>query len=104
MLNTVVAVGRTRLFVVIGLGAGSAVRLAIVVGVAAPRLIEPASGSVPVFTDQRSTPHVAAVASKPGAIGRKAAASASERRTARTEPAFVKERRGLVHCRRVPNM
>src|SRR5579859_5490490 len=38
------------------LGAGSEIRDAIVVGVIAWRLIRLASASVPVFTDQRSTP------------------------------------------------
>jgi hypothetical protein len=62
MLNTVVSVGRTRLFAGMGLGAGKLVRLVIEVGVVDERLIRPASPSVPVFTDQRSTPHcVAAV-------------------------------------------
>src|SRR5438445_13887372 len=61
MLKTVVSVGRTRLFNGTGLGAGKAVRLAIVVVVVLERMIKFASGSVPVFTDQRSTPHVAAM-------------------------------------------
>lgn len=60
MLNTVVSVGWTRLFGGIGLGADRLVRLAIVVVVVDARLMRIASGSVPVLTDQRSTPHVAA--------------------------------------------
>jgi hypothetical protein len=58
-LKTVVSVGRTRLLSGMGLGAGRAARLAIVVVVVLERLMRPASGSVPVFTDQRSTPHAA---------------------------------------------
>jgi hypothetical protein len=65
MLNTVVSVGLTRLFNGIGRGAGSALRLAIVVVVVLERLIRLASGSVPVLTDQRSTPHVAAMTAEP---------------------------------------
>src|SRR5258707_1526523 len=57
MTQTVVSVGCTRLFAGIGLGAGSAVMLLIGVAVLELRFTNPASGSVPVFTDQRSTPH-----------------------------------------------
>jgi hypothetical protein len=42
-----------------GLGAGRATRFAIVVVVVLERLIRFASASVPVFTDQRSTPQLA---------------------------------------------
>src|SRR5438034_4001514 len=65
MLNTVVSVGCTRLFNGIGRGAGRPARLAIVVVVVLERLTSCASGSVPVFTDQRSTPHVAATTTTP---------------------------------------
>src|SRR5437867_9456441 len=60
MLKTVVSVGCTRLFGGMGLGAGRPVRFAIVVGVVDERLMRLASGSVPVLTDHRSTPQVAA--------------------------------------------
>jgi hypothetical protein len=55
--QTVVSVGDTRLLEGIGLGAGTARKEAMVVGEEEARLTLPASGSVPVFTDQRSTPH-----------------------------------------------
>src|SRR5438132_20387 len=62
MLKTVVSVGCTRLFGGRGLGAGRPARFAIAVVVVDDRLMRLASGSVPVFTDHRSTPHVAAAA------------------------------------------
>src|SRR6185312_7637256 len=55
----VVSVGATRLFDGIGLGAGAARMEVIVVLLEELRLTLLASGSVPVFTDQRSTPHCA---------------------------------------------
>src|SRR5215472_6378048 len=59
MTHTVVSAGLTRLFVGIGLGVVKARMFATVVLVGALRLTVPASGSVPVLTDQRSTPHCA---------------------------------------------
>src|SRR5215831_19610119 len=59
MTHTVVSAGLTRLFVGIGLGVVKARMFATVVLVGAWRLTMPASGSVPVLTDQRSTPHCA---------------------------------------------
>src|SRR5437588_12245747 len=53
---TAVSTGATRLFGGGDDGRGSATRLAIVVGVGV-RLTDAASGSVPVFTDQRASPH-----------------------------------------------
>jgi hypothetical protein len=79
MLKTVVSVGLTRLFKGIGLGAGDADRLAIVVVVTLERFMRLASGSVPVFTDQRSTPHVAATTVEPQAIDRYGTESARAR-------------------------
>src|SRR5215471_13489835 len=57
MTQTVVSGPATRLFAGIGFGAVNARIDAIVVLVEEFRLTMPASGSVPVFTDQRSTPH-----------------------------------------------
>src|SRR5438552_2007312 len=54
------SVGFARVFNGVGLGAGRPVRVAIVVVVVLERLMRLASGSVPVFTAQRSTPHVTA--------------------------------------------
>src|SRR5438093_192681 len=62
MLNTVVSVGCTRLFNGMGLGGGRLARPAIVVVVVDERSMRLASGSVPVLTDQRSTPQLAAAA------------------------------------------
>jgi len=59
MTHCVFSVGATRLLDGMGLGAGTARREAMVVLVEEFRLTKPASGSVPVFTDQRSTPHCA---------------------------------------------
>src|ERR1051326_405089 len=59
MTHCVVSVGETRLLDGIGLGAGTARIEAMVVLVEEFRLTRPESGSVPVFTDQRSTPHCA---------------------------------------------
>src|SRR5437667_3840791 len=56
MTHTVVSVGETLLFAGIGLGTVSARIAAIVVFCGAFRFTRCASGSVPVFTDQRSTP------------------------------------------------
>ena len=60
-LYTVVSVGFTRLFAGSEDGAGNASREAIVVAVVESRLINPASASVPVLTDQRSTPQLPVV-------------------------------------------
>jgi hypothetical protein len=57
--QSVVSVGETRLLAGMGLGAGAARKEVMVVAVGAFRLTKPASGSVPVLTDQRSTPHCA---------------------------------------------
>src|SRR5215510_7981933 len=57
MTHTVVSAGETRLFAGIGLGAVNARMAAMVVLVEEFRFTSPASGSVPVLTDQRSTPH-----------------------------------------------
>ncbi|HYL97349.1 MAG TPA: hypothetical protein VEZ90_00215 [Blastocatellia bacterium] len=54
--QTVVSVGCTRLFAGIGFGAAGLLRFAIVVGVGELSWINPASASVPVLTDHRSTP------------------------------------------------
>src|SRR6267378_2181239 len=59
MTHSVVSAGETRLFAGMGLGVGKARIFAIVVFIGALRLTIPASASVPVFTDQRSTPHCA---------------------------------------------
>lgn len=59
MTHRVVSAGDTRLFAGMGLGVGKARIFAIVVFIGALRLTKPASASVPVFTDQRSTPHCA---------------------------------------------
>src|SRR5215467_8509423 len=59
MTQTVVSAGATRLFAGIGLGVAKARIEAIVVLVEEFRLTMPESASVPVFTDQRSTPHCA---------------------------------------------
>src|ERR1700682_6163039 len=59
MTHSVVSAGDTRLFAGIGLGVANARMLVIVVFMGALRLTRPASASVPVFTDQRSTPHCA---------------------------------------------
>jgi hypothetical protein len=56
---TVVSVGAIRLLAGSELGFGRASIADTVVYVVFPRMIEPASGSVPVFTDHRSTPHEA---------------------------------------------
>src|SRR5882762_1437867 len=59
MTHSVVSAGDTRLFAGMGLGVGKPRIFAIVVFIGALRLTMPASASVPVFTDQRSTPHCA---------------------------------------------
>ena len=84
MLKTVVSVGRTRLFNGIGLGAGRAARLAMVVVVVLERLIRLASASVPVFTDQRSTPQVTAIAMDCAPTASKGRTNASARPSAAT--------------------
>ncbi len=56
-----VSVGTIRLLLGRLLGAGSATSDAMVVEVVDWRLIFPASASVPVFTDQRSTPQLPVV-------------------------------------------
>src|SRR5215831_9030109 len=78
MTHTVVSVGCTRLLDGIGLGAVRLLRLAMVVAVVELVLTNPASGSVPVFTDHRSTPHA-----RPGARRnwpREAAVTIADRR------------------------
>jgi len=60
--ETVVSVGMMRAFAGKELGLGSASIAAIELFVLDAVLTRPASGSVPVFTDQRSTPQVAALA------------------------------------------
>src|SRR6476620_3414377 len=57
MTHCVVSHGDTRLLAGMGLGAAGVRNAAMVVLVEEFRLTRPASGSVPVFTDQRSTPH-----------------------------------------------
>src|SRR5437588_7220473 len=57
--QTVVSAGETRLFAGTGLGAVKARMLAMVVAVEEFRFTRPTSASVPVLTDQRSTPHCA---------------------------------------------
>src|SRR5215475_4154715 len=59
MTHSVVSAGETRLLAGIGLGAGRARMELMVVLVEEFRFTRPASGSVPVLTDQRSTPHCA---------------------------------------------
>src|SRR5215471_12183172 len=59
MTHTVVSAGDTRLFGGIGFCVVKARIEAIVVLVEELRFTMPASGSVPVFTDSRSTPHCA---------------------------------------------
>ena len=56
MTHWVVSPGATRLFAGVGSGDGSECKAAIDVGVAELRFTKPTSASVPVFTDQRSTP------------------------------------------------
>ncbi|MGH9762692.1 MAG: hypothetical protein ACREAC_17865 [Blastocatellia bacterium] len=58
--HTVVSVGCTLLLEGIGFGAARLLRLAIVVGLVEFIVINPASASVPVLTDHRSTPHAIA--------------------------------------------
>ena len=65
MTHCFVSVGETRLFDGIGLGAVRERRLAMVVEEEELRLIAPAPESVPVLTDQRSTPHWAESVSRP---------------------------------------
>src|SRR6266852_7394049 len=55
----VVSVGCARRLSIIGFGAAIADRAATVVAVGELRFTSPASVSVPVLTDQRSTPHCA---------------------------------------------
>ena len=55
MVQTLVSTGETRLFEGIGEGGGQLRMVAIVVD-CETKLTEGESGSVPVFTDQRSTP------------------------------------------------
>ena len=69
MTNTVVSVGCTRLFAGSEPGAVSARILAIVVEVETDVLTSATSASVPVLTDQRSTPHCAQA--EPANIDRK---------------------------------
>jgi len=57
----VVSVGWVRLFAGSVDGLGSASSAATLVGVTTDVFTRPASGSVPVFHRQRSTPHVAAM-------------------------------------------
>src|SRR6267154_4542378 len=57
MTQSVVSAGDTRLLAGIGLGAVNARIELMVVLVEEFRLTSPTSASVPVFTDQRSTPH-----------------------------------------------
>jgi len=57
--QTVVSIGATRLFAGIGFGAVAALSVVMVVLVDEFRLTRLTSASVPVFTDQRSTPHCA---------------------------------------------
>ncbi len=59
MTQSVVSAGATRLFAGMGFGAVNARMFVMVVFVGALRLTKCASGSVPVLTDQRSTPHCA---------------------------------------------
>jgi hypothetical protein len=57
--QTVVSVGATRLLAGMGLGAGIALIVAMVVFADELTLTWLTSASVPVLTDQRSTPHCA---------------------------------------------
>src|ERR1700730_18996545 len=57
MTHCVVSAGLTRLLAGIGLGAVKPRIVTMVVLLVDARFTSPASGSVPVFTDQRSTPH-----------------------------------------------
>src|SRR3984893_17658661 len=57
MTHCVVSAGLTRLLAGMGLGADQLRIVTMVVLVVDARFTSPASGSVPVFTDQRSTPH-----------------------------------------------
>src|SRR5258708_14157027 len=59
MTHSVVSAGATRLFAGMGFGVANARMLVIVGFMGALRLTRPESASVPVFTDQRSTPHCA---------------------------------------------
>src|SRR5258708_4214819 len=59
MTQSVVSAGATPLFAGMGFGVADAPMLVIVVFMGALRLTRPESASVPVFTDQRSTPHCA---------------------------------------------
>src|SRR5437016_3097056 len=59
MTHWVVSVGDTRLFAGIGLGVAGARKATIVVLVEELRFTFALSASVPVLTDQRSTPHCA---------------------------------------------
>lgn len=75
-----------RLFAGSDAGAGSAANSPTVVVLVRARSIWPASGSVPVFTDQRSTPHAAhaAVLERAATTPRRAGATAGGTERART--------------------